>query len=693
MENYQRRYEEWLGSGGDCGSGSGFGAGADTSCGCGSGAGSGSGCECGSGSGCGSVGWNASFIDELRSIQGNDAEIRDRFYRDLSFGTGGMRGVIGAGTNRMNLCTVARATQGLADYIHSGADAEIFACEDGTDVREKQGVVIAYDSRRMSPEFARCAADCLCAAGIPVYLFESLRPTPELSFAVRELGCRAGIVITASHNPPEYNGYKVYWADGGQITDRLAEGITAAIEKLPYGAGLGGGAGAGAGVDSGAGIGARAGTAADFGAGAGAGPAPLHIIGKEMDDRYIAALRALILRPEALKAAAGELRIVYTPLHGSGNLPVQRVLRELGFSNVWVVPEQELPDGDFPTVTYPNPEDAAAFELALALAKQVDADLVLATDPDADRLGIYAKDTATGNYIPFSGNMSGMLMAEYRLSALQEQGHSFENSALVSTIVSTKMARAVGAAYGAAVIETLTGFKYIGEQIRFFETRRAGGQYDRSAGAYEFLFGFEESYGCLPGIHARDKDAVAAVMCLCEAAAYYRTRGMTLCDQMEAMYKKYGYYRESLISVTLPGADGAEKIQRYMEEKRLQPPRSFGGLAVTDFRDYRAQPFVYENCARPVSCRAAANPEGPDQEGLPAGTESQEGASIYEPPLEMPRSNVLYFELEQDAWVCMRPSGTEPKIKFYIGVRGETGQEADTLSAALRAEFEGENGI
>ena len=689
MDNYRSRYEEWLGCGAESRAGAGVKSGLDSGSGDHSctetGFDCGSGCEAGSGSGFVVGGWNASFINELRSIQENDAEIRDRFYRDLAFGTGGMRGVIGAGTNRMNLCTVARATRGLADYILSGADAEVFVCEDGTDVREKQGVVIAYDSRRMSPEFARCAADCLCDAGIPVYLFESLRPTPELSFAVRELGCRAGIVITASHNPPEYNGYKVYWADGGQITDQLAEGITAAIEKLPYGSGLDGGVGAG--VDSGAGI------AADFGAGAGTVPAPLHIIGKEMDDRYIAALRALILRPEALKAAAGELRIVYTPLHGSGNLPVQRVLRELGFSRVWAVPEQELPDGDFPTVTYPNPEDAAAFELALALAKQVDADLVLATDPDADRLGIYAKDTATGNYIPFSGNMSGMLMAEYRLSALQEQGHSFENSALVSTIVSTKMARAVGAAYGAAVIETLTGFKYIGEQIRFFETRRAGGQYDRSAGAYEFLFGFEESYGCLPGIHARDKDAVAAVMCLCEAAAYYRTRGMTLCDQMEAMYKKYGYYRESLISVTLPGADGAEKIQRYMEEKRLQPPRSFGGLAVTDFRDYRAQPFVYENCARPVSCRAAANPEGPDQEGLPAGKRSLEGASIYEPPLEMPRSNVLYFELEQDAWVCMRPSGTEPKIKFYIGVRGETGQEADALSAALRAEFEGEMGI
>ena len=642
----------------------------------------------------GSDRFDREFRRELESIGGNENEIKDRFYKELAFGTGGMRGVIGAGMNRMNRYTVSRATQGLADYINSGADADVFACEDGSDVRNKKGVVIAYDSRRMSPEFARWAADCLCANGIETWLFDSLRPTPELSFAVRELGCRAGIVITASHNPPEYNGYKVYWADGGQITDSLAAGITAAIAGVPYG----GHRSCqtvpvnGSETDS---------SAASVPDGGSENSAPLHIIGGEIDDKYMKALKKLILRQPAIDAAADKLKIVYTPLHGTGNLPVQRILRELGFKNVWVVPEQEQPDGNFPTVSYPNPEDAAAFELALALAKKVDADLVLATDPDADRLGIYVKDAGSGEYIPFSGNMSAMLVAEYRLSTMAESGRDLSYGALVSTIVSTKMIRSIGKYYGAAVVETLTGFKYIGEQIRFFETckSRRGGTYDPSAGAYEYLFGFEQSYGCLPGIHARDKDAVAAVMCLCEAAAYYHTKGMTLCDQMAAMYRRYGYYREALVSVTLPGADGAEKISRFMDKNRKNGIDSLAGLNVKEFRDYSCQDFVYETCLPPediaitdMADTANKNETCPlpvDMEtgGEPAsnGASGPEDRSVYHPPVPVPKSNVLYYELEGGSWVCMRPSGTEPKIKFYIGVRGRTGQEADRLLAELRA--------
>ena len=464
--------------------------------------------------------------NELKSIEGNEKEIEDRFYMDLEFGTAGLRGVIGAGTNRMNIYTVRKATQGLANYI-SRVNGQ------------KRGVAIAYDSRHMSPEFADEAALCLAANGIKAYVFESLRPTPELSYAVRKLGCIAGINVTASHNPPEYNGYKVYWADGAQITHTHDTGIMdevkkvtdyAAVKTMPL----------------------------DEAKAAGL----YQVIGADIDDPYIAELKKLVLHQDCIDKVGGELKIVYTPLHGTGNIPVRRVLKELGFKNVYVVPEQELPDGDFPTVSYPNPEAAEAFELGLKLAKEVDADLVLATDPDADRLGVYAKDTKTGEYKVFTGNMSGMLICEYEMSQKKARGILPDNGALVTTIVSSNMAQAVAKEYGMKFIECLTGFKYIGEQIKFFEQNNT----------YEYEFGFEESYGCLVGTHARDKDAIVAVMALCEAAAYYKTQGKTLWDAMIDMYEKYGYYKDAVKSIELKGIEGLAKIQEILETLRNNTP-------------------------------------------------------------------------------------------------------------------------
>ena len=418
---------------------------------------------------------------ELKNIAGDEKEISDRFYKDLAFGTGGLRGVIGAGTNRMNIYTVRKATQGLANFIIE---------ENG---REK-GVAIAFDSRNMSPEFAEEAARCLCANGIRTWLFESLRPTPELSFALRELGCIAGIVVTASHNPPEYNGYKVYWEDGAQITYPKDEQIIARVNAIT-----------------------DLTTVKTMSRKEADESGLLQIIGEEIDASYMEALKKLVLNPEVIKEQAKSLKIVYTPLHGTGNLPVRRVLSELGFEQVIVVPEQEKPDGNFPTVSYPNPEDKKAFALALELAKKVDADLVLATDPDADRLGVYAKDSKTGEYMAFTGNMSGMIICEYELSQRKEKGMLPEDGAIVTTIVSGNMSQAVAKEYGVDIIETLTGFKYIGEQIKLFEQNHN----------HTYLFGYEESYGCLVGTHARDKDAVVAVMTLCEAAAYYKSKGLT----------------------------------------------------------------------------------------------------------------------------------------------------------------------
>lgn len=548
---------------------------------------------------------------ELKSLEGNEDEIFDRFYRELEFGTGGLRGVIGAGTNRMNFYTVGKATQGLANFINKqGAAAK--------------GVAIAFDSRRMSPEFADTAACVLAANGIKAYIFDSLRPTPELSFALRTLGCTAGIVVTASHNPPEYNGYKVYWEDGAQITSPKDAQIIGEVNAIKDYAEI-----------------KKMTTEEAKAAGL------YEVIGKEIDDKYMEALKKLVLHPEAIKQMASSLKIVYTPLHGTGNVPVRRVLKELGFEQVTVVPEQELPDGNFPTVSYPNPEDKKAFALALDLAKKVDADLVLATDPDADRLGVYAKDTKTGEYKVFTGNMSGMLICEYEMSQKKALGILPDNGALVTTIVSSNMAQAVAKEYGMKFIECLTGFKYIGEQIKFFE----------QTGSNEYVFGFEESYGCLVGTHARDKDAVVAVMALCEAAAYYKTQGITLWDQMLNIYNKYGYYKEDLFTMTFKGADGAKKMQDMMDAYRKNTPKQVGAYKVLRLRDYKNDVI----------------------------TDLATGETT---PTGLPKSNVLYFELENDAWFCVRPSGTEPKIKFYAGIKGtsleDSAKKLDELMEAIK---------
>lgn len=547
---------------------------------------------------------------ELEEIASDEKEIEERFYRQLEFGTGGLRGIIGAGTNRMNIYTVRQATQGLANYIVS---------QNG----QSKGVAIAYDSRRMSPEFAKEAALCLNANGIKACLFESLRPTPELSFAVRELGCIAGIVITASHNPREYNGYKVYWEDGAQITPPHDKNILAEVAKV---------------TDF-----SQVKTMEEDEARV---QGLLQIIGTSFDEKYLDKLKSQSIHPEMIKEAAKDMRIVYTPLHGTGNIPVRRVLKELGFSHVYVVEEQKAPDGNFPTVAYPNPEDAKAWELALKLAKEVDADIVLATDPDADRLGVYVKDNKTGEYVSFTGNMSGMLIAEYILRERVKTGTMPENPALVETIVTTDMAKEIASDYGAALIEVLTGFKYIGEQIKLFEKQKS----------YNYVFGLEESYGCLAGTYARDKDACVAVMMLCEAAAYYKLKNKTLWDAMTDMYEKYGYYKEGLATLTLKGIDGAEKIRQMMKGHREAPPKELGGLKVLAMRDYMAD-------TRKDMATGEITPTG------------------------LPNSNVLYFELEENAWCCVRPSGTEPKIKFYFGVKGNSLKDAEEKLKKLESEF------
>ena len=545
--------------------------------------------------------------EELKALEGNEAEIEDRFYRQLEFGTGGLRGVIGAGTNRMNIYTVRQATQGLANYIIS---------QNG----QEKGVAIAHDSRRMSPEFAREAALCLNANGIKTYLFESLRPTPELSFAVREFGCISGIVITASHNPREYNGYKVYWEDGAQITPPHDKNILAEVAKVTEFSAVK--------------------TMEEDDARA---EGLFQVIGTDFDDRYVAKLKEQSIHPEIIKDAAKDMKIVYTPLHGTGNVPVRRVLRELGFNQVYVVKEQKVPDGNFPTVAYPNPEDEKAWTLALKLAKEVDADIILATDPDADRLGVYAKDSKTGEYVSFTGNMSGMLIAEYILRERTKNGTMPENPALVETIVTTDMAKAIAKAYDVELVEVLTGFKYIGEQIKFFEQQ----------GTYEYEFGFEESYGCLVGTHARDKDAIVAVMALCEAAAYYKNKGLTLWDQMINIYEKYGYYKEGQVAITMKGAEGAGKIAKMMDDLRNNTPSKIGNWTVLEARDYKK-----DECVNMVT-----------------GDKHSTG---------LPNSNVLYYDLSDNAWCCARPSGTEPKIKFYMGVKGSSIEDAAAKEEALK---------
>ena len=543
---------------------------------------------------------------ELRGIAGDDKEIKERFYAELEFGTAGLRGIIGAGTNRMNVYTVRKATQGLANYI-----ASVNA--------QARGVAIAYDSRHMSPEFADVAALCLAANGIKAYVFESLRPTPELSFAVRTLHCIAGINITASHNPPEYNGYKVYWEDGAQITPPHDTGIMAEVKAV---------------TDYAKVYTMEKKEAEEKGL--------YQVIGKDIDDPYIEALKSQVIHQDAIDAEKDQLKIVYSPLHGTGNIPARRVLKELGFTNVHVVKEQELPDGNFPTVSYPNPEADEAFTLGLKLAKEIDADLVLATDPDADRLGVRVKDK-DGIYHTLTGNMSGCLLEEYELSQRKAAaGKLPEDGAVVSTIVTTNMAGAIARAYGLRFIEVLTGFKYIGQQILGFE----------ESGKGTYLFGFEESYGCLIGTHARDKDAIVATMALCEAAAYYKTQGKTLWDAMIDMYEKYGYYKDDIQSITLKGIEGLEKIQSILETLRKNPPAKIGGYQVTSARDYKLDTI----------------------RNMATGEITETG---------LPKSNVLYYDLTDDAWLCVRPSGTEPKVKFYYGVKGTSLADADEKSKAL----------
>ena len=541
---------------------------------------------------------------ELESIRDNEEEIKDRFYKELEFGTAGLRGVIGAGTNRMNKYTVGRATQGLANFINK---MKI----------ENPSVVISYDSRHMSKEFSEIAALVLNANGIKVNLFDNLRPVPELSFSVRYLNATAGIMITASHNPPEYNGYKVYWGDGAQIVPPIDKGIideVLAIEDFSLIKTIN----KNEAIESGL----------------------LNYVGEEIDDAFINALKSSCLNPEIIKKEAKNVKIVYTPLHGAGNLPVQRILKELGFENVYVVPEQEKPDGDFPTVSYPNPEDSKAFELALKLAKEVDADVVLATDPDADRLGVFSKMN-NGEYVSYTGNMSALLICEYELSQKKEKGILPNNGAIITTVVSSELTKAIAENYGAKVFETLTGFKWIGEKIRKFEEENS----------YKYLFGFEESYGCLIAPHARDKDGISAVMALCEATAFYKNKGWSLWEQMIKIYEEYGYYREGQVSIVLKGADGAEEIKNKMAKMRSNPPTELAGLNVLEVRDY--QEHVIKKADGEVS------------------------------ETDLPTSNVLYYELSNNSWCCVRPSGTEPKIKFYMGVKGSTMQDAENQLAVL----------
>ncbi len=547
---------------------------------------------------------------ELLAISGDEAEIEDRFYKQLEFGTAGLRGVIGAGTNRMNVYTVRQATQGLANYILKQGGAE-------------RGVAIAHDSRIMSPEFTKEAALCLNANGIRTYIFDSLRPTPELSYAVRKLGCIAGIVVTASHNPSEYNGYKVYWEDGAQVTPPHDTGIMDCVKAV---------------TDF-----SMVKTMDEDDA---RSQDLFRVLGSDFDDLYLEEVRRQSIHPEIIPEMAKDIKIVYTPFHGTGNVPVRRTLAALGFTQVFVEPEQKVPDGHFPTVSYPNPEDEKAWERALKLAKEVDADIVLATDPDADRLGVYCKDTKSGEYVSFTGNMSAMLIAEYILREKTENGTMPENPAIVESIVSTDLAKAIAAYYKVDLFEVLTGFKWIGKKILEFE----------ETGSHNYVFGMEESYGCLAGTYARDKDAIVAVMMLCEVAAFCKKQGKTLWDAMIDLYEKYGYYKEGIATMTLKGIDGAAEIRAKMDHFRAEPPKVLGGLKVLAARDYQKD----------------------ERTDFVSGETS---------PTGLPASNVLYYELEDNAWCCVRPSGTEPKIKFYFGVKGTSMEDADQKVEALRKDM------
>lgn len=544
---------------------------------------------------------------ELKAIEGNDKEIQERFYKDLEFGTGGLRGIIGAGTNRLNIYTVSKATQGFANYIiKQGEDAV------------KKGVAIAFDSRRMSPEFAEITALVLNGNGIKTYIYPSLRPTPMLSFAVRELNCAGGVVITASHNPPEYNGYKVYWADGGQVPYPRDEAIIEEVNAV---------------TDFHTIKTANKDEAVKAGL--------FNVIGEEIDEAFDKNVLAQIVNPEIIKEQH-DLKIVYTPIHGSGNKPVRRVLEKAGFENVTVVPEQELPDSEFTTVGYPNPENPAVFELAIKLAEKIDADIILGTDPDCDRVGAVVK-TKDGSYTVLTGNMTGTLICNYICSQKAKLGTLPKNGALVSTIVSSEMTKAIAKKYNLAYFDVLTGFKYIGEKIKEFE----------QTGEYQYVFGFEESYGCLSGTYARDKDAVVASLLICEMAAYYKSRGMSLYDGLMELYDTYGVYKEIIHSITLKGIEGIENMKKIMDTLRKDAPSEIAGVKVTETRDYLEDKIV----------------------DVATGKVS---------PTNLPKSNVLYFTLADDTWFCVRPSGTEPKIKIYFGTKADTVENAEKKIATAQ---------
>ena len=555
------------------------------------------------------------FIDEetkaeLRSIADNEMEIKERFFKELEFGTGGLRGIIGNGSNRLNQYTVGKASQGLANYI----------LKEGT---QDKGVAIAYDSRFMSPEFAEVAGLIFAANGIPAFVYPSLRPVPMLSFAVRELGCTAGVVLTASHNPPEYNGYKVYWADGAQVVAPRDKGIITEVNAVT-----------------------------DFGMikrmdrAEAEAKKLFNLIGSEVDEAFDKNVQACLMNPEMIQRMGDKLNIVYTPLHGSGNMPVRRNLEKAGFKNVYIVKEQEEPDSSFSTVDYPNPEDVKVFVMAQELAAKVDADVLIGTDPDADRVGAMVKDDK-GEFVALTGNHVGALATEYILSQRKEQGRLPENGAVIKTIVSTEMITPICEAYGVEKMDVLTGFKFIGEKIKGFD----------ETGSHQYLYGFEESYGCLGGTYARDKDAVYAAVLICEMAAFYKEKGMTLYEALLALYEKYGYYREGVKSLTMKGLEGMERIALIMKTFRENTPAELGGFKVVVAKDYKTQVF----------------------KDLVTGEES--GSPL-------PVSDVLHYTLEDGTWVCIRPSGTEPKLKFYIGVKADSLQAAQDKVDALNADID-----
>ncbi|MGN4544946.1 phospho-sugar mutase [Bacillus cereus group sp. MYBK95-2] len=554
---------------------------------------------------------DAELKEQLENMKQDEKKIEDSFYKNLEFGTGGMRGELGAGTNRLNVYTVRKATKGLASFIEKlGEEAK------------KRGVVVAYDSRHKSPEFAMEVAATLGARGITTYVFESLRPTPVLSFAVRHLHTVSGIVLTASHNPPEYNGYKVYGEDGGQLppkeADELISYVNAVEDELTVEV---------ADVEQ---------LKAD---------GLLHIIGQEVDNAYAAELNNVIINKEMVQKVGKDLKIVFTPLHGTSNISVRRGLKEVGFTDVTVVKEQELPDPNFSTVKSPNPEEHAAFEYAIRDGEKVGADVLIATDPDADRLGVAVRNH-NGEFQVLTGNQTGALMLDYLLSQKKENGTLPENGVVLKTIVTSEIGRTIAKAYGLDTVDTLTGFKFIGEKIR---------QYEES-GQYEFQFGYEESYGYLIRPFCRDKDAVQSVLFACEVAAYYKSQGKTLYDGLLEVFEKYGFFREDLVSLTLKGKDGAEKIQEMMATFRENPPKEVAGLTVVAVEDYKASIL----------------------------TSLQDG---HKEEIHLPKSNVLKYQLEDGSWFCLRPSGTEPKIKFYFGVKDSSLQNSEQKLLTIKEDI------